>query len=310
MTVSLRKFIGHIILKGLPNDVKKQFYLTTATLYPDYNAIKGGVDEVIETLNKIGLNTKDSTIKQNPNNSNSNASKSQSINSVTNQPTKSSKSVYKGNGKSKDKKCRFCQSSDHTSIGCTKYLTPDSRIAALRKIQGSEVCHKCTLKHTDKCNDRYLGLCYFDSCKSNPHHRTVCPIRCKAASTKLSQTSVVETVVELPVDVTKVSKAESPSSDHLPNTPEVIGGIYINGKKRRSVCLETLTLTVFNDSCSSMPVHEKGVGALLDSGAQRTMITAETVNKLGIQVFEREAATLQSFDNQRPANKIYDIVKL
>ena len=94
MTVSLREFIGHIILKGLPNDVKKQFYLTTATLYPDYNAIMDGVDEVIETLNKIGLNTKDSTIKQNPNNSNSNASKSQSINSVTNQPTKSSKSVY------------------------------------------------------------------------------------------------------------------------------------------------------------------------------------------------------------------------
>ena len=74
--------------------------------------------------------------------------------------------------------------------------------------------------------------------------------------------------------------------------------------------METLTLTVFNDSCSSMPVHEMGVGALLDTGAQRTMITAETVNKLGIQVFEREAATLQGFGNQRPANKIYDVVKL
>ena len=59
-----------------------------------------------------------------------------------------------------------------------------------------------------------------------------------------------------------------------------------------------------------MPVHDRGVGALLDTGAQRTMITAETVQKLGIQVFEREAATLQGFGGQRPVNKIYDIVRL
>ena len=88
--------------------------------------------------------------------------------------------------------------------------------------------------------------------------------------------------MELPDSETEVSNVGSPSSNHLPDTPEVIGDTNINGKKRRSVSLETLTLTVFNDSCSSMPVHEKGVGALLDSGAQRTMITAETVNKLGM----------------------------
>ena len=77
MTASLCEFIGHIIMKGLPNDVKNQFYEITATLYPDYNAILSKVDNVIEKLNKIGLNTKDSTMKHNPNNSNSNASKAQ-----------------------------------------------------------------------------------------------------------------------------------------------------------------------------------------------------------------------------------------
>ena len=46
----------------------------TATLYPDYNAILSKIDNSIEKLNKIGLNTKDSSIKHNPNNSNSNAS--------------------------------------------------------------------------------------------------------------------------------------------------------------------------------------------------------------------------------------------
>ena len=40
MTASLCKFIGHIIMK-------KQFYLDTATLYPDYNAILSKVDSII-----------------------------------------------------------------------------------------------------------------------------------------------------------------------------------------------------------------------------------------------------------------------
>merc|ERR1712121_305666 len=157
--------------------------------------------------------------------------------------------------------------------------------------------------------DRYPGLCQDKSCQKNPHHVHLCPIKCKNLSTKPINT-IVKTVVQLPVEDTESSKAESLSLDHLSNTPDCIGGVYINGKKRRSVALETVTLTVFNDSCSSMPVHERGIGALLDTGTQRTMITAETVDKLGIQVFEREAATLQGFGNQRPANKIYDIVKL
>ena len=52
---------------------KNQFYEITATLYPDYNAILSKIDNSIEKLNKIGLDTKDSTIKHNLNNSDSNA---------------------------------------------------------------------------------------------------------------------------------------------------------------------------------------------------------------------------------------------
>ena len=68
MTVSLCEFIGHIIMKGLPNDVKNQFYEITATLYPDYNAVLSKIDNSIEKLNKIGLNTKYRIMKHNPNN--------------------------------------------------------------------------------------------------------------------------------------------------------------------------------------------------------------------------------------------------
>ena len=125
------------------------------------------MDKVIQTLNKIGLNSKDSTMKHNPNNNpSSNASKAQLINSVTNQPSSSSKTGYKGRRNWKKKNCRFCQSADHTSTNCTKHPTPESRIAALISRFGSEVCHKCTQKHTGACKERFWGYCTFDkSCK-------------------------------------------------------------------------------------------------------------------------------------------------
>ena len=76
------------------------------------------------------------------------------------------------------------------------------------------------------------------------------------------------------------------------NEPDNIGGLYVSGKRKRSVALETATFTAFNDSCSNMPIHKRGVSALLDTGAQRTMITSETVDRLGLEIVEREAATL------------------
>ena len=156
-------------MRGLPNDVKRQFYLEKATLYPDYNAILSKVDSVIKTLNKIGLNTKDSTMKHNPNNSNSNSSKAQSINSVTNQPSNSSKSGYKGNRKGAKKNCRFCQSSDHYSADCPKYPTLESRIAVLRSHLGNQVCDKCTQSHTGACSDKFRDIATL----KNPANRIV-----------------------------------------------------------------------------------------------------------------------------------------
>ena len=95
MNDSFREFLGHKIIKGFPNDVKKQFYLAAATLYPNYDVILSKVNEVIKTLNKVGLNTKDSTTKHNSKNSSNNTGKSEVINSVTNVPSNSSKSGHK-----------------------------------------------------------------------------------------------------------------------------------------------------------------------------------------------------------------------
>ena len=111
----------------------------------------------------------------------------------------------------------------------------------------------------------------------------------------------------------KLQKAElrpKTKNSHDINEPNNIGGLYVSGKRKRSVALETATFTAFNDSCSNMPIHERGVSALLDTGAQRSMITAETVDRLGFEIVEREAPTLQGFGNLKPINKIYDIAKV
>ena len=146
------------------------------------------------------------------------------------------------------------------------------------------------------------------------HQRAEETLKAKA---KPANTAVVKSIITLPVSKPKGLDQNSVSLDHLANTtlaqevisePDNIGGIYIKGRKKRSVALETATFTAFNDTCSNMPVHERGIGALLDTGAQRTMITSDTVNKLGFEVIERKAATLQGFENQKPVNRIYDIV--
>ena len=139
-------------------------------------------------------------MKQNPNNSNSNSNISQVINSVTNVPSNSSKSGRKNKKHWKKVKCRFCESAEHTSTKCTKYLTPESRIAILRSRHGSEVCHKCTLKHTDVCKKIFWGYCTFNkSCKSSPHQFSIYPIKCKTLATKLTNPTLIENVVALPI---------------------------------------------------------------------------------------------------------------
>ena len=221
-------------------------------------------------------------MKQNPNNSNSNSNKSQVINSVTNVPSNSSKSGRKSKKHWKKVKCRFCQSAEHTSTHCTKYLTPDSRIAVLRSRHGSDVCHKCTTKHTDACKEKFWGYCTFDkSCKLNPHQFSICPVKCKALATKSTNPTLVETVVALPIcnakglEKAELRKAESDKTENSQyiNEPNNIGGTYVTSKRKRSVALETATFTSFNDSCSNKPIHERGITALLDTGAQRTMVT-------------------------------------
>ena len=95
-------------------------------------------------------------------------------------------------------------------------------------------------------------------------------------ATKTTNPTLVETVVALPIckanvlEKAELQKAElrpKTKNSHDINEPNNIGGLYVSGKRKRSVALETATFTAFNDSCSKVPIHERGVSALLDTGA-------------------------------------------
>ena len=118
-----------------------------------------------------------------------------------------------------------------------KHPTPESRVAALRSHFGSDVCHKCTQKHTGACKERFWGYCAHDkSCKSNPHQFTLCPFKCKALAAKTTNPTLVESVMTLPIcnannsDKHKLQKAElsqKTKNPHDTKEPNNIGGLYV-----------------------------------------------------------------------------------
>ena len=59
-----------------------------------------------------------------------------------------------------------------------------------------------------------------------------------------------------------------------------------------------------------MPINKRTVSALLDTGAQRTLITSEIVDRLGLEIVQREETNLQGFGDLKPTNKIHDIAKV
>ena len=56
MNSSLSKFIGYIIMKDLPNEVKMLFYRETGTLDPDFDIIMKNHDQVERWLLSFGWN--------------------------------------------------------------------------------------------------------------------------------------------------------------------------------------------------------------------------------------------------------------
>ena len=75
-----------------------------------------------------------------------------------------------------------------------------------------------------------------------------------------------------------------------------VGVVFSIGSKiQRSVALVTTIFTAHNQEAKLIPTVDRNVAILCDSGAQRSLITRECIDRLGLQVVRTERACLQGY---------------
>ena len=87
--------------------------------------------------------------------------------------------------------------------------------------------------------------------------------------------------------------------------------ISITGvKKCRATALETCVLTATNRQSKHRPIHERQVAFLLDSGAQRSVITSDMVETMQFPIIGKERIALQGFNEKSPRSLEYKVVQV
>ena len=76
------------------------------------------------------------------------------------------------------------------------------------------------------------------------------------------------------------------------------------------MALETSSFTALNAQALELSLHDREIAALVDSGAQRSLITKAAVDRLGLKIKASESATLQGFDNKSPTSKVYKVAQI
>ena len=88
-----------------------------------------------------------------------------------------------------------------------------------------------------------------------------------------------------------------------------VGSIFsIKSRTQRSVVLQTAVFTAHNKGSKSVPSEQRNVSILCDTGAQKSLITEECADRLGLKVLLSERDSLLGFGQKRSANNTYDIV--
>ena len=96
-----------------------------------------------------------------------------------------------------------------------------------------------------------------------------------------------------------------------PAAPQNFTGIYsLLSKKQRAVALETAVFLAQNPESLSLKPHERNRGVLVDTGAQRSLISRETVDRLGLRMTSIEPALLQGFEQAEPKNLNYQVAEI
>ena len=84
----------------------------------------------------------------------------------------------------------------------------------------------------------------------------------------------------------------------------------VNVRTSRTTALETVVLTALNRESSHLPIHEKQVACMLDTGAQRSVITKQCVLSMGFPIVGQERVALQGFNERSPRNLTYKVAQV
>merc|ERR1712237_52447 len=196
----------------------------------------------------------------------------------------------------------FCKN-EHRHSNCTKFLTGQARKSVLNidKATGKCAdgrCSKCLYFHNSS-NCVIRGLCSSNNCSIKlPHARLLCN---SLVSSATSQNSVGQLV----------SSTTSVQSNCDPQDPVTATySISSSGKKSCCTALETCVLTALNRQSKHLPIHERQVALMLDSGAQRSVITSDMVEAMQFPVIATERIALQGFNDKSPTALEYKVVQV
>ena len=309
-------YLGHVINRTIPKEVKREFKKQCETLYPTSVQIFDKMESVIKSLNAdegvsllLSGNEKKEKAASNsistsyPPSKNSRKAKkkqaatvnnsSSSINNVNKTPAKS-----EFRGTSRKDPCIFC-GGKHSFAWCPKCPTYMDKVNGL-KIYGKTSCGKCLQKiHQGNCDTSYFPC---RKCPNSTYHNN---IMCQNKNTSKSTAVVHQLSIANCVNHTP---SEENSSPVVPSSQQL--SLTYNGKKSRAVALETAMLTALNSECKNLPISDRQIAIMIDSGAQRSVVSSSLVEKLHFPIVHEEKIALQGFNDHSPKSKIYSVVQI
>ena len=340
-----KQYLGHVYMKTLPPEVKKEFMLSCDSLTPNIETIFEKADEVIRKLNVYSeVNTSFPDLnKKSVNSANTVVNTStQNQLSTSSKSTKSKKSKSKSSalnvlgsgvpaathsqdlakaGKSNagqryplkyPSKCRFCSSPNHASKYCGKYQTVQERwnyLTSVPKSDGSKLCRTCC--HT-KCDGQdsshdQKSLCNFSFCLINSKTKHA-KVLCQEFL-KANLTNLTQNAFIVPADSTR--NHHTASSKYDPAEPESLTySINVAGRKARTTALETALLLAQNEEASHLPPHDRHVALMTDTCSQRSVVAKHIVDKYKFPIIGTESVALQGFNERSPRCMNYKVVQI
>ena len=98
--------------------------------------------------------------------------------------------------------------------------------------------------------------------------------------------------------------------DYTEKAAAKVGTFLVSGEYQRAVALETAIMSCLNSQFRTVHCVNYNVGVLLDTGAQRSLVSKECVKRLGLPTVATEKACLQGVGQVRASIKNNDVVRL